>query len=290
MIIDLRNKKFPDEDMDKVFYPVADDEDEMMTVVDEISDEIINVMKEDTFLPVLTAVRSVAGKFEELNDGATSLIFPQTNEDIYVDMPVESFDASSQQSSVNSVVLPVLNAVRSFSCKFEELNDDATAIIFPDAEEISVEVSYVERPVKSESSRKEDYVVKPRVEPQEQRDDDAWNPMRYVNSEVLFCGGLRKCLEGVNDGVTEYVFPIDTTLDIDEESMTPEDRDIAEEAIISAAADFPKENKSIKEKDKSETKYKDKKSIKENVKREKKYKDKKSIKVRRSRSGSSMQR
>jgi hypothetical protein len=161
-----------------------DDKDKSKTAVDEIS-EIMSVMTEETFSPVVTAARSFSDKFDELNGKA------------------------------GKTFLPVLTAAKSFSDKFEELNDEATALIFPDAQE-------------------------------EQRDDNLWNSMLCARRGMLACGGTRECLEGVNDGFTDYVFPFDN----DEDSfLTPEEKKISEKAFLAAAAFH-------------ETKYKEKKSIK----------------------------
>ncbi|KAL7434555.1 hypothetical protein ACHAXM_004142 [Skeletonema potamos] len=279
-------------ELEVLILPVKNDENEMMTVVDEISDEIISVMAEntfplvhnvaksvsnklvskvsDTFVPVLIAATSLSTRFgEKFNDDASkladdaSVLYSKFNDDAskFAD------DASVLYSKMgekfgelnDDATALILELNDDATALISVLNDDATALIFPDDDDERFDAtpqpqksSVMSVETGSKSSTKKASVVQIRVEPQEpqedQRDDDVWTPILKMISAC----GARECIEGVNDGFTDYVC---FARDNDNGGMTVEER--AKEAADAAINDvFPA----------ATTKSKDKMSMKEKVK------------------------
>jgi hypothetical protein len=113
---------------------------------------------------------------------------------------------------ISSELISVMaeGALQHTARSFEELNDSATALIFAD------------------NSYDDKYTASLTRSSQEARDDDGmWNPLVFV------CGGMVACLESVNDGVTDFVFPYDN----DEDGLTVYEQFAAKNAAKSAVND-----------------------------------------------------
>ena len=183
-------------------FSVEDDEDEMMTVVEDIGNEIINVMVEETFGVNMAAVgetiaaaTSFTHRIEEMNDDATALIFPHQDirEEELCDKeetPPQPMDVSVSEGSANSNFSK--DVFKKMKSKYN-MNDEVNS--------------------SQEESRN----------PYDHLDDDGvWSPF------LLVCGGLRECFDNANEIVTESVFPHDS----DDYSATSEEQ---EEAANQAA-------------------------------------------------------
>mmetsp|Transcript_17797 Transcript_17797/g.35686 ORF Transcript_17797/g.35686 Transcript_17797/m.35686 type:complete len:416 (-) Transcript_17797:2088-3335(-) len=174
-----------------------EEEDEMMSVVQELGGEIINVLTEER---IMAASRSIAttfelmnGTFEDFNDDATALIFPDL--DSRQETSVED-EPSTQLSSGYSVSDSIATNDTSWSKKVlskmmmrkhMETERTMTPVIIP------------------EESR----------EPEENRDNDdgdgLWSMLLVCGG--LGCGNLRECVEDANAKVTDLVFPYDNNDD-----------------------------------------------------------------------------
>ena len=204
---------------------VPEDEEEMMSVVGELGGEIISVMAEETLnktgstialakMSISTTFEELNGKFDELNDDATALIFPEPqdslpepNEDRITSF-VEDEPSTRRSSGASGDSVSAADSVSA--------TDSVSADSFS-ANSISTYESTWSKKVMDKMMRRkymqEESVMSPITEPEsrepeeslgtedEREDDDG------VWSFMDVCGGLRQSIESTNDRVTDYVFP-----------------------------------------------------------------------------------
>jgi len=227
-----------------VSFP-EEQEDEMMSVVQELGGEIINVLTEETFertgATIMAASRSIAttfekmnGTFEDFNDDATALIFPDL--DSRQETSVED-EPSTQLSSGYSVSDSIATNDTTWSKnvlskmmmrKHMETERTMTPVTIP------------------EESR----------EPEENRDDDdadgLWSMLLVCGG--LGCGNLRECVEDANDKVTNLVFPYDNNDDFS--GLTEDNQEEAASRAATGAVNDVFQEKKYSEKKSFKKKFK----------------------------------
>ena len=227
------------------FPEEQEEEDEMMSVVQELGGEIINVLTEETFektgATIMAASRSIAttfekmnGTFEDFNDDATALIFPDL--DSRQEMSVED-EPSTQLSSGYSVSDSFATNDTSWSKK----------VLSKMMSRKHMETERTMTPVTiPEESR----------EPEENRDNDdddgLWSMLLVCGG--LGCGNLRECVEDANAKVTDLVFPYDNNDDFS--GLTEDNQEATASRAATGAVNDVFQEKKYTEKKSSKKKFK----------------------------------
>lgn len=205
-------EEFPANNINELVCSIEDDEEEMMFVVDEISDEIINVMAEETLERTVATAKSFSNKIGIMQNDATAFIFP------HQETSVTNDEETPEKPSCESVAESTKSAGSEFSKKIFEkmirkynMNDDFVA-----------------------------YSGSGQEESRDPYDDDGvWSPI------LLACGGLRECFDTADERARDSVYPPE---DDGYNATEKEQEAAANKAATMAMDDIFNETKSEKKK------------------------------------------
>lgn len=249
---------------------VPEDEDEMMSVVSDLGGEIISVMAEETVnktgsalaiakLSLAHTFEGINCKFNDVNDDATALIFPEPPS--FVEDKSSTSRSSRDLMYADSVTAADSTTADSVTASDSVTADDSiSATSFGEAISVGTSGTYgstwaamVMGKIMRRKYKQEESVMTPITDVQESRepeesletDDEREGDDDGVWSFMNVCGGLKQSIGSTTDRFTDYIFPYNGQ-DLIAQMQAEEEAKLA--AAAASAAETDALSKSCKEK------------------------------------------